>query len=388
MGKTEKTPIIDLPVKITLSSEGVEWHVRNKKPLKRLRMADNSEEFGMALATFSARSLQKMIDIDYVTGVEIARTQFSDKRGEIIDLSKLIVYHVLYRSFARESYALFLKSPLISAYNRAHPTRIIDESSIFNPGQVESLKKSCAPELPLVSEDIQKGLLAEIRGDGRLAADEKQILTFLSDKYVVSMRDIMWCFLARSRGEPEYNVLVGRVCALLRRYLDKSRIAEYLSLMVTELLTYVESLQIREVGRRLFGKGGGTVDVLHNPARREAVLKHMRDENDYLYLTYHVSSRGPSLGTENRLRIVIFNSAREYEKVKTQIEKKGGITVGEKGLADFYRKTPPAEMDTELGLYYLSYLQAECAKCDVRMDSRVSEIPAKDLTVINLSLQF
>jgi hypothetical protein len=69
MGRKEKTPIIDLPVKITLSSEGVEWHVRNKKPLKRLRMADNSEEFGMALTTFSARSLQKMIDIDYVTGV-------------------------------------------------------------------------------------------------------------------------------------------------------------------------------------------------------------------------------------------------------------------------------------------------------------------------------
>ena len=155
MAKNDKRPIIDLPVKITLSSEGVDWYVRNKKQIKRLRMADNSQEFGISLGNFSAATLQKMIDIDYVTGIEIARTQFSDKRGEIIDLSKLIVYHVLYRSFARETYKLFLKSPLITRYNRAHATRLIDESSIFNRGQLESLKQSCAPDIPLVSADIQ-----------------------------------------------------------------------------------------------------------------------------------------------------------------------------------------------------------------------------------------
>ena len=388
MARSDKAPIIELPVKITLSSEGVEWYIRNKRKLARLRMADNSQAYGMSLPNFSATTLQKMIDIDYVSGVEIARAEFSDKRAEIIDLSKLIVYHVLYRAFAREAYTAFLHSPLIQRYNRAHPTRIIDESSTFNATQMDALKKSCAPDIPLVSGDIQESLVAEIRGDGRLTEDEKDILCFLADKYVISMRDIMWCMLARSRGDAEYTTLVQQLCSLLRLFLDKSRVAEYLALMITELLTYVESLQYKEVARRLHPELRGKVDVLRNPGLRQEVVQHMRQENEYLYLTYYVSSRGPSVGTENKLRIVVFNQAREYVKMKAQIEDKTVISVGEKSLMDFYKRTPPEELDTELGLYYLSYLQAECAKCNVHLESRVSEIPANDLTVINLSMAF
>ena len=232
MARNEKKPIIKLPVKITLTSEGVEWFIRNNKQIKRLRMADNRLEYGISLDEFSAASLQKMMNIEYISTVEIARTEFADKRREIIDLNKLIVYRILYRSFDRETYKLFLDSPLIKRWNRGHPTKIIDENSVFNRTQLESLFNSCAPDLPMVSEDIQSGLLKELQADPRLSEEEREILGFLSDRYVISMRNIMWCVLAKSRGEPEYVVLVAKVVSLLRGYLEKSKIAEYLSLMV------------------------------------------------------------------------------------------------------------------------------------------------------------
>ena len=40
-----------------------------------------------------------MINIDYIAAVEMARTEFSSKRREIIDLTKLIVFRLLYRTF-------------------------------------------------------------------------------------------------------------------------------------------------------------------------------------------------------------------------------------------------------------------------------------------------
>lgn len=388
MARNNQKPIIKLPVKITLTSEGVEWFIRNNKQIKRLRMADNRLEYGISLDEFSAASLQKMMNIEYISTVEIARTEFADKRREIIDLNKLIVYRILYRSFERETYRLFLDSPLIKRWNRGHPTKIIDENSVFNRNQLESLFNSCAPDLPMVSEDIQSGLLKELQADPRLSAEEREILGFLSDRYVISMRNIMWCVLAKSRGEPEYVVLVAKVVSLLRGYLEKSKIAEYLSLMVTELLSYAEAVHAMDIARKLFPEMRSKSGVLRNPKLREAIVASMREQQDYLYLTYQVSSKVPSIGTENRLRIVIFNHAREYQKVKEQIEIKAGRDIKEKSLVEFYRRMPPEDIDTELGLYYLAFLHAECSRCNVHLDSHVSEIPASDLTVINLTLQF
>ena len=87
----KRSPFIDLPLKITLTAAGVEWFVRNHRKLKRLPMADNRLAYGIAVTTVPASSLQKMINIDYIAEVELARSEFSSKSREIIDLTKLIV---------------------------------------------------------------------------------------------------------------------------------------------------------------------------------------------------------------------------------------------------------------------------------------------------------
>jgi hypothetical protein len=388
VARSVKKPIIELPVKIMLTSEGVEWLIRNHKQPKRLRMADNRLEYGVPLNNFSADSLQKMINIDYIAAVEIARTEFSDKRKEIIDLTKLIVYRILYRAFEEETYRMLLDSTLIKKWNRTHPARIIDESSIFNRTQVEGLLASCASELPIVSGDIQNGLQQEINRDPRLSPEEKEIHRYLCDRFVTSMRNITWCVLARSQSQAEYPALVTRVCALLRGYLAKTKIAEYLALMITELLTYAETLHSIDAARKVYPRTPWSPQMLRDPRVRHNLSRFMEEHEDYLYLTYQVSSKVPSIGTQNRLRIVLFNRAQEYRKVKEQVENKIGLDLKEKSLVEFYRRMPEAEADTQLGLYYLSYLHEECGKCNVHLDSHVSEIVASDLTVINLNLQF
>jgi hypothetical protein len=336
----KKEPIIDLPLKIMLTSEGVEWFIRNHKQPKRLRMADNRLAYGLALSSFSAESLQTMINIDYIAAVEIARTEFTDKRKEIIDLTKLIVYRILYRAFEEETYRLLLESTLIKKWNRTHPARIIDENSIFNRGQVEGLLASCAAELPIVSGDIQNGLQQEINRDPHLSPEEKEIHSYLCDRFVTSMRNITWCVLARSQTQSEYPALVTRVCALLRGYLAKTKISEYLALAITELLTYAETLHSLETARKVYPKTVATREMLRDPRVRHDLSRYMEQHEDYLYLTFQVSSRVPSFGTQNRLRIVLFNRAQEYRKVKEQIENKIGLDIKQKSLVEFYRKMP------------------------------------------------
>ena len=69
--RARRSPVIELPLKITLTTAGVEWFIRNKRQLKQLRMADSRLEYGISVAMMSAAALQKMINIDYIASVEL-----------------------------------------------------------------------------------------------------------------------------------------------------------------------------------------------------------------------------------------------------------------------------------------------------------------------------
>jgi len=385
---SEKNPVIELPVKITLTSEGIEWFIKHKRQLQRLRMADGSLEYGIPLANITAASLQKMINIDYIAAVELARTEFTGKRRQIIDLTKLIVYRILYKKFEHETFRAFLDSPLIQRWNRRYPSRIIDVHSSFNQAYVENLLMSVAPQLPLVSQDIQEPVLLGVRGDRSLSEEEKQILYFLSDRYMISIRNIMWCVLVKSRGQREYNTIIRQLQGLLTEYLARGRIAEYLALMLNELLTFTETSHYLETARRLYPERRVRIQDLRNGEMRSAIRRHMQEHRDLLYLSYQVSGKGPSIGTENRLRIAVFNRTGEHNAIKQRIEDKVDRKLPGRALADFYREALTWEVSPELGLNYLSYLQEECGKLGVSLDSKVTQILSRELTAVNLTLQF
>ena len=119
--RARRSPVIELPLKITLTTAGVEWFIRNKRQLKQLRMADSRLEYGISVAMMSAAALQKMINIDYIASVELARSEFYSKRSEIIDLTKLIVHRILFKKFENETSRMFMASALIKKWNRQKP---------------------------------------------------------------------------------------------------------------------------------------------------------------------------------------------------------------------------------------------------------------------------
>ena len=98
----EKKPFLELPLKVVLTEEGASHFISRKKRLLRFRLADNVEEYGISLSTFAPLSLQSMILVDYVSKIEISMPEFVTSRQEIMDLSKLVVYSVLYKQFDRE----------------------------------------------------------------------------------------------------------------------------------------------------------------------------------------------------------------------------------------------------------------------------------------------
>ncbi|MGA2612032.1 MAG: hypothetical protein ABSG38_01090 [Spirochaetia bacterium] len=387
--RARKSPVIELPLKITLTTAGVEWFIRNKRQLKQLRMADSRLEYGISVAMMSAQALQKMINIDYIASVELARSEFYSKRSEIIDLTKLIVHRILFKKFENETSRMFMASALIKRWNRQNPGRCIDENTSYKQGQVDALFAGIAPEIPLVSMDIQEPLMRTYAANKALSDEDRTLRAYLADGFVVNASKLLWCILAKSRGQPEYNGLVGELREVLTGYVEKAAISGNLALMVVELLGYTEVSHYRQVTERLL-KGRKTDEALMTDERmRREVRRRMEAEGDLLSLTYQLGGKGgASIGTEYRLRVSICNQEKTFRRLNEQLESRLGMDVKEHSLLDFYKRIPEQQINTELGLYYLSYLQKACEKQNIRIESTVNLVPRSDLTLINLTLQF
>ena len=386
--RARRSPVIELPLKITLTTAGVEWFIRNKRQLKQLRMADSRLEYGLSVAEVSANALQKMINIDYIASVELARSEFYSKRSEIIDLTKLIVHRILFKKFENETSRMFMASALIKKWNRQNPGRCIDENTAYNQGQVDTLFAGIASEIPLVSMDIQEPLMRRYAASNALSDEDRTLRAYLADGFVVNASKLLWCILAKSRGQPEYDGLIGELRETLAGYVEKAAISGNLALMVVELLGYTEVSHYRQVTDRLL-KGRKTGDALMTDERmRSEVRRRMEAEGDLLSLTFQLGSKGASIGTEYRLRVSICNQEKSFRRLNEQLESRLGMDVKEHSLLDFYRRIPEQQINTELGLYYLSYLQKACEKQNIRIESTVNVIPRSDLTLINLTLGF
>ena len=92
----------------------------------------------------------------------------------------------------------------------------------------------------------------------------------------------------------------------------------------------------------------------------------------------------------NKLLIALSGtSTLHYDKWSDERCYRGvGDASRKKTLIDFYRELPEGQEGTDLGLYYLSYLDDACKKVNVKFESLVNQYSASDLTVINLNFNF
>ena len=383
-----KSPVIDLPLKITLTEDGVNWFIRNNRKLQRFRLADNVQEYGIWLNHFSAATFQKMLMIDYLSTIELGRPEFSSRRREIMDLSKLITYEILYKRFTAQVLAAFLASPLIKKWNRLNPAHTLDESSKFDERMMGAMLSREREHLPAIEHEIISTLIDEIIQRGDSTQEEKQIQFYITERLLENLPKIVWCILSKSKTLEEYDLLLADIRDTIRIYLKRSRIAEYLALMIMELATNAEHAHLRTFASRIYGDKQDLDLLILNPQIRSKLLARMESEKALLHLTWKVSGSKASIGTEHRLRVILYNQESDYRQYKQEIEDKKGIDARHKSLFDFYKETPAHRMDTELGLYYLSYLHEACTEEQIRFESQVSQIPRMDLTVMTLSLRF
>ncbi|MBN2738182.1 MAG: hypothetical protein JXR70_14455 [Spirochaetales bacterium] len=388
MNEQTKGLIKNLPLRIILTEHGINFFIKHNKKLNRFRMADELEEYGIYLDTFSPASIQRMLLINYISKLEISRAEFVSKRQEIMDLTKLLVFGILYKQLDNRVFKILIESNLIKSWNRTNPGSILDERTNINENYLEKIMKQNENKVQGVKKTLLAPIFERINNDPNLLPEEKKLKYLMCERFLNNLRPSIWFILSRFQASEDYNAVLKDIRECVVEYLEKTRIAEYLSLMIMELVVNAENTNMQKFAQRVYKDAINLESLFFDQNMRARILREMENQKEYLYLTWKMGAKSSSISTRVKLQVTLYNRESEYREVKQIIDDKKGLNLKKKSLSDFYKEAPDQIVNNELGLYYLSYLSEACEKVNVRFDSFVNQIQKSDLTVITMTLSF
>ncbi|MGN0740070.1 MAG: hypothetical protein ACI4LX_07855 [Treponema sp.] len=383
-----KKLLLDLPLKLILTEEGASNFISHKKNLKRIKLADNVEEYGISLNKFSPQSIQNMLLLEYISKIEISMSEFVSKRQEVMDLSKLIVYSVLYKQFDREIFQAFISSDCVRRHNRQNPAQLIDEKT--NIGEMK-LRQILSTKNGLI-EQTRKAILAPIwkaiMSNKDYSPEEKNVYLLTSEKFMNRLGLLNWYIITKFSKDENFSEILSSIRTLLSKYMDKSKVAEYISVMVMELALNNENANIRKEAQQMYSDREDINTLVLDPDVRRKIVRELESKHEQVFLSWKIGGGSSAIGKQGRLHITLYNKDDEFQEVKENFETKAQADTNKRSLVDFYRELPDGQEGTDLGMYYLSYLDDACKKVNVKFESLVNQFAASGLTVINLIFNF
>ncbi len=385
---TEKKTLLNLPLKVILTQEGASHFINRKKKLLRFRLADNAEEFGVSLSTFAPLSLQSMILVDYVSKIEISLPEFGSSRQEIMDLSKLVVFSVLYKQFDREILTALLATECVRRHNRANPSQLLDEKTHISDNVLRSRMENSEKLINEARSEILKPIYDSILKDTNLTPEEKNVYLLMTEKFLNRLSLFNWYIIIKFFQKDGFSEILSSIRQIVQQYMEKSKIAEYISLMVMELAVNCENANMRKEAKNMYRGIEDSEAVLFEPEIRKKIIQELEKKHELVYISWKLGGGSMSIGKQGRLQITLYNKDDEFQEFKENIQEKKSANLAKKSLIDFYREIPEGQGGTDLGLYYLSYLDEACKKVNVKFESLVNQFSSSDLTVINLNFNF
>ena len=386
MGSPGKKSMLELPLKVILTEDGASNFINHKKKLIRFRLADNLDEYGISLNKFSPQSIQSMLLLDYISKIEISMPEFVSSRQEVMDLSKIVVFSLLYKQFDRDIYMSVIQCDCVRKHNRANPAHLIDEKTKMSEKQLRAILVNKDAIIGRVRKEILDPVWASIRENKEYSIEEKNVYMLMTEKFMNRMSLMNWYIITLFHKAEGFSEMISVIRNLLSQYMEKSRVAEYISVMVMELALNNENTNIRKEAKNLYPAVDDINALVVDPEARSKIVKELQKKRILVSVSWKLGGGSTSIGKQGRLQITLYNKDDEFQEVKENVEMTATADTNKKTLIDFYRDVPDG--GTDLGLYYLSYLDDACKKVDVKFESLVNQFSASDLTVINLIFNF
>jgi hypothetical protein len=387
MSINNRTTNIELPIKLIFTEDGSSALLTQRIKFSRFKMGDMSEEYGLSLDKVVPASLQRMIMADYISKIEVAGVEPLSNRPEIIDLSELIIYSILYRKYTFVSLEQILKTEPVKKWNHANPFQIIDGKTQFKEGTVQSFLSAREAELAAVQRELMEPVYDGINSDTSLLKDEKKNRTLIARNFVNFAHPLVWFVLLKFGGTSDYHPLVREVRRCLVEFLKKSNIAEYTALMLMELASNIENLNILREAKLLYKTERVDIQrVLQDPKLRLPVIEELRKKNNLLTFSWKLGGASlTAIGTRGRFQVFLYDQDANYKEIRESMDATKAADAAKYNLSEYYRQLHKSGNDLELGMFYLSFLSEACESMGIKFESVVSQTQYTGKTITTLS---
>ena len=347
-------------------------------------MADGSNSYGISMDEYSAPTIKRLLQMDYIAGIEMASSNYIDSRSEILDFSKLVMYSRFYKKFNESIYVELCKTDMVRSWNRANPASLISEDKQMKEDVLKKIISSSADNMKTINTLIMSPVKQMINNDAALLPGEKNVQLLFSEKLLSSLHPIVWFVLLQFFEQKDYFKIIHFIADNINSFLKKNSIPEYFALMFMELLALTENTKLKNYASKELGKDYNMDQILADDSIRKMLM--LKTKNDNIYVSWKIKSfhTNQTSGFE-QMEVTIYNRDSKYRALKEKIDVKKDLNLKEKSLTEFYTQSQDGP-GNELGLFYISYLDEACRKVDMRFESNVNFIGHDDLTVINLRM--
>lgn len=370
--KVKPKTSIKAETKIILSQEGINEFLRRKVQPQRFELADGTEKLGILLKNYTPPHLQKLILQEFVASIELSITELVPVRKDLLDLTKLIVFSVLYMQYDINAWEAVCNSSIVKQWNRIHPKYPIDHKTQSHPSILKTFVNERSNEIGMFKNYIAQ--TAKQKLNPKDPGMEGNLPVLMIDKFLSNLRPLVWLLITSQKHDKSTFELLNELAQLLVHSVSRSYICEYIGLLVIELVSFLGSIPRKKTNIVLSTPENSSPSVPTKEERGISVIWKIRPKRNIP-------------GDRIRLSIVICDQAAADWELGAKITSRANIEVTKKTLKELYDDANLNAESISLGLYYLSFLKEVCTNHGITFQAFVTT-GIKGNSYINLTFYF
>ncbi len=380
----QRDSTVRLPSKFVLTDKGLNYCAQNRIPIRDFTTHEGRRTSGFFWESIKAPLVQKLVVNQFVEAIDIQRTECLTKRAEIIDLTKLLVYGVIYKKFKPTLDQIILESDIIQNMIKSRTQKNIGSRLQFNPVVVQKFIQENDRTIKTLKTSLTFDPYDKIDADDDLSASEKENKKWIIQKFISLIDDNIWFlfhFINKTDGKIE---IINRMSDVLNSFLRKTKIADFTAFMLLEVIQYAENNHYERLAsaKRAQTQGKDIAELLQTREFREMLSAEALKKGEFVNINYKFEGDALSLTNRLRLQITIVNKGVIPEHIRRKLQ--ASVQDDGKGVSlnSFFRKFEKEKLAA--GLHYLAYLQRACVQEHIKFDSRIVSDHHRDQTFIIL----
>ncbi len=381
----ERPSKLNLRARIVLDDSGVNFFRSRQARMQCFEGAEGEARYGFRLRTIDVPWLKRLLHSGFVDKAEFPVREIAGVKSALSDLSRLIVYSMLFSRFKSAVIARAVNSDVIRRWNRVHPKQSLDAHNAVSPPELRKAMLARAENIEELKREIMASVQRSIAiGQKRSSEDQKKCVAFAWD--LLSSLDPLTFFVLLGSDLESRKKIMGDIAREVLATIEKADLAEYLNLMVLELMTAAERTTL--------------IDLLateHSPSEIRSQLENANKRRELIAtlpnglasaMVWSLNRRWSTGRWRYRLRVSLHDGSSSFEDSKRLFEERGRLALGDRSLKEFYDQGTGPYGDDGMGWYYLSFLAEACEKMNISFEASVRERSESGKTSVNLIFIF